>query len=353
MRVVVTGASGNVGSQVVEQLLAHPAVSAVVGIARRPPVGLEPAVQWHALDLAVDDLRPALRGADAVVHLAWLLQPAHHPDRMAQVNLGGTSRLLDAIHDEAVPVLVHASSVGAYSPGPKHPRVDEAHPTGGIASSTYSQHKSQAEALLDSFGRSHPDTRIVRIRAGIVLQASAASELARYFLGPFVPQRLLRRSLLPVVPRTPGLVIQAVHARDLAAAYVSAVTEPVHGAFNVAAEPVLDVDTIGAALQARPVPVPQAVLRGLVEGAWRLRLIPTDPGWLDLAVQTPLMDTSRARKELHWSPSTPADAALRETLDAMSTGAGGASQVLRPRATGLQRLAEVIRGVTPGAGGTG
>lgn len=207
--------------------------------------------------------------------------------------------------------------------------------------------------MLDRFGRSHPIVRIVRIRAGIVLQAGAASELARYFLGPFIPQRLVRRALIPAVPRTPGLIIQAVHAHDLAAAYVSGVTEPVHGAFNIAAEPVLDADTIGAALQARPVPVPQAVLRGLVDGAWRLRLIPTDPGWLDLATQTPLMDTGRARQELHWTPTIPADTALRETLDAMGTGVGDATPVLRPRATGLRRLAQFAQGLTPGAGKTG
>lgn len=353
MRVVVTGASGNVGSQLLRQLQAHPSVSSVVGVARRPPTGEQDAVRWHALDIAVDDLRPVLRGADAVVHLAWLVQPAHHPDQMAWVNLRGTSQLLDAIHDERVPVLVHASSVGAYSPGPKQPRADESHPTGGVASSVYSRHKSQVEARLDSFGQSHPDVRIVRIRAGIVLQAPAGSELARYFLGPFIPQRLFRASRIPLVPRTAGLRIQAVHAHDLAAAYVTAVTTPVHGAFNIAAEPVLDADTIASAIGARSVPVAPAVLRAVLAAAWRARLLPTDPGWLDLARQTPLMDTTRARRELHWAPTISAVTALQQTLAGMSSGAGGPTAVLRPRATGLRRLTEIVQTILPGAGGAG
>ena len=35
---------------------------------------------------------------------------------------------------------------------------------------------------------------------------------------------------------------------------------------------------------------------------WKLRLQPSPPGWIDLALQTPLLDSSRARNELGWSP---------------------------------------------------
>ena len=79
MRVAVTGATGNVGSQLIPQLLDHPAVTSVVGLARRLPDAPDPRAEWHALDVAEDDLVQAFRGADVVVHLAWLLQPAHDP----------------------------------------------------------------------------------------------------------------------------------------------------------------------------------------------------------------------------------------------------------------------------------
>ena len=357
MRIVVTGATGNVGSQLLPQLLSTVlpggGTPSVVGIARRLPAEPDPRVEWHALDIAQDNLAPAFRDADVVVHLAWLLQPSHDPDEMRRVNLLGSRRVFDAVVREGVPALVHASSIGAYSRAPKDRRVDESHPTEGIATSTYSRHKAEAERMLDRLEAAHPELRVVRMRKGIVLQPDAASALARYFLGPFVPQSLVRPSLLPVVPAVDRLAFQVVHAEDMARAYVLACTQPVTGAFNIAAEPVLDPPTLAALLGARTVPLPAAVLRGAVEIAWRLHLVPVDPGWVDIGLETPLLDTTRARTELGWTPQYDAAQALLETVDAMSAGRGGSSPVLRPRSQGGHRLLEAVRALVPGAKGTG
>ncbi|MGI8535623.1 MAG: NAD-dependent epimerase/dehydratase family protein [Mycobacteriales bacterium] len=353
MRIVVTGATGNVGSQLVPQLLDELRVSSVVGLARRLPTEPDPRVEWHARDIAEDDLDSVLRGADVVVHLAWLLQPAHDPDEMWRVNVRGTQRVIDAMVRTGVPAFVHASSIGAYSPGPKLPRVGESHPTRGLSSSTYSRHKAEAERMLDALEADHPERRVVRMRPGLVLQGAAGSELARYFLGPLLPQSLVRRSLLPVLPDIDGLAVQAVHTSDMARAYVLACVQPVVGAFNIATEPVLDAPTLAAILGARLVRVPVAVVRGLVGLTWRLHLQPTDPGWVDIALRTPLLDTTRARTELGWSPVHDAAQALLETLGGIGSGKGGDSPVLRPRATGSGRVLEIVRALVPGARGTG
>lgn len=353
MRIVVTGASGNVGSQLLPQLVATPEVTSVVGLARRLPADPDPRIEWHAVDIAEDDLHEIVRGADVVVHLAWLLMPSHDLDQMRRVNLLGSRRVFDAMLDEGVPVLVHASSVGAYAPGPNTPRIDESHPHTGISTSVYSRHKAAVEEMLDELEREHPERRVVRLRPGIVLQAQAASELARYFLGPFVPQTLVRRALLPVLPAIPELALQVVHSHDLARAYVLAIIRPVTGAFNIAAEPVLDPPTLARLLGARTFPLPRRLARGLVDLTWRLHVQPTDPGWVDLGTLGPLMDTARARRDLGWIPKHTAGDALLETLDAMAAGTGGASPVLRARASGPARVLEVVRALVPGAGGTG
>jgi nucleoside-diphosphate-sugar epimerase len=352
MRIVITGATGNVGSRLVPQLLSRPEVTSVVGIARRLPVDPDPQVEWHAMDIAEDDVRPVLDGADVVVHLAWLLVPAHDPDEMHRVNVVGSQRVFDAAVAAGVPAVVHASSIGAYSPGPKR-KLPESHPTGGVASSTYSRHKAAAERMLDRLEEEHPERRVVRIRPGVILQAAAASEVSRYFLGPYIPQSLVRRSLVPVLPLPRGLALQGVHTSDIAKAFALACVTPVSGAFNVAAEPVLDGPSLARALHARWVPVPAAALRALVALAWRAHLVPVDPGWIDMGMRLPLMDTTRARSELGWQPEVDALDAVGELLDALPRGAGGTSPVMAPRASGPARLLEVARGLIPGAGGTG
>src|SRR3712207_440508 len=123
MRVVVIGATGNVGTGGVEALLAAPEVDEVVGIARRVPGEMPGGVEVIPADITSDPLVAHLRGADAVVHLGWLFQPTHRPMVTWRANVIGSLRVLDAVAGAGVPVLVHASSVGTYSgaPADDHP----------------------------------------------------------------------------------------------------------------------------------------------------------------------------------------------------------------------------------------
>jgi UDP-glucose 4-epimerase len=329
-RVVVVGATGNTGVAVVDALSAEAEVTSVVGLSRRgqgPPTN---KVEWCAADVTTDDLGPHLAGADAVIHLAWLIQPSHDEAMLWATNVEGTARVLAAASAAGVPAVVVASSVGAYSPGPKDRAVDESWPTNGVATSSYSRQKAYVERMLDCFELEHSDTRVVRLRPGLVFQRDSGTEIRRYFLGPFVPTPLLDPRWLALFPDIPGLVIQAVHARDLADAYRAAVLQPVRGAFNVAAEPVLDPNTMASALGARRVPLPAAAARTLAAATWRLRLQPTEPGWLDLGLAAPLMDITRARRELRWVPRRSSTEALVDMLGGAGSGVGADSEPLRP-----------------------
>src|SRR2546423_522607 len=83
-----------------------------------------------------------------------------------------------------------------------------------------------------------------------------AAEIRRYFAGPLLPGVLLRRGLIPVVPDVRGLRFQAVHSLDVGDAYRRAIVGDVRGAFNIAAEPVLDPDELADLLGARKLPLP-------------------------------------------------------------------------------------------------
>jgi UDP-glucose 4-epimerase len=334
MRVVVFGATGNVGTSVLPALAQDPAVHEIVGVARRRPELALPKVTWVAADVTSDDLVPIVLGADAVVHLAWLIQPSHDERVLHATNVEGSERVFEAVAAARVPALVYASSVGAYSPGPKHVLVDESWPTNGIPTSFYARHKAIVERLLDRFEPDHPDTRVVRLRLALVFKREAGAEVARLFLGPLVPRTLLRRRLVPVVPGNGQLVFQAVHSLDVGEAYRLAVVGDARGAFNIAADPVLDPPTLARTFGARVVPTPPAVLRAAAAATWRLRLQPTPPGWVDLAHTAPIMSTERARHELGWSPRFGADEALLDLLDGLQRRAGLATPALHPERGG-------------------
>jgi nucleoside-diphosphate-sugar epimerase len=349
MRVVVTGASGNVGTSLLRALDGEAAVTSVLGLARRRPELELAKTTWATADVAADELTGHFRGADVVVHLAWLIQPSHDPFAMWRTNVVGTERVLAAASQAGVGAVVCASSVGAYSPGPKDRRVDEAWPTHGVTTSSYSRDKAYQERLLDLFERDHPQVRVVRLRPALTFKKEAASEIRRYFLGPLVPGSLARADTIPVVPKVKRLRTQAVHADDVAQAYRLAVVGDARGPFNLAVDPVLDADALAAILQARPVRVPTGLLKAGAAATWRLHLQPVSPGWLDLALQSPLLDAGRARAELGWRPRRNATEAFQELLAGLREGAGAPTPPLDPRAGGPLRLGEFRTGVGGGA----
>ena len=345
MRVVVTGATGNAGTSVLHALAQNPAIDDIVGLARRRPQLELPRTSWVTADIAADDLAAHFRGADCVVHLAWLIQPSRDRATTRAVNVGGSRRVFEAVAAAGVPSLVYASSVGAYSPGPKDRRVDESWPTGGISTSFYSRDKADVERILDAFEAEHPTVRVVRLRPGLIFKSQAASGVRRLFAGPLLPSPLVRRGLIPVVPRMDRLRFQAVHSLDVGEAYHRAVMSDARGAFNIAAEPVLDSQELGRLLHARPVAVSPRVLRGAVQASWKLRLQPSPPGWLDMALGVPLMDVTRAQRELGWTATRTAGDALLELLDGMRREDGLSTAPLKAGGDGPLRLRELLTGV--------
>lgn len=336
MRIAITGATGNVGTALLRRLENEPDIE-VLGFARRTPrTGASPydRVRWHSVDLGdpgcLAPLTEAFQGVDAVVHLAWQIQPSHRRARLRRTNLTGTRHVIRALKEAGVPKLVYASSVAAYAPGPKDQRVGEDWPTTGVSGSGYSSDKAAVEVMLDGVEWEHPELQVIRLRNCLVFQYAAGAELTRYFLGRLTPVSLLRSGRLPVVPANRQLRGQVVHADDVAEAYLLALRSDRVGAYNIAAEPVLDAEVIAHEIGGRMVRLPMSALRLLSRLAWRVKLIPTEPGWLDLTAAAPLVDCSRAERELGWRPTRSGLETVRELLHGIVAGAGTASAPLRP-----------------------
>ncbi|MFM9372633.1 NAD-dependent epimerase/dehydratase family protein [Streptomyces sp. Da 82-17] len=333
--VVVTGATGNVGTALVRALAADEQVARIVGLARRVPEWDLPRTRWTSVDLSSassEELTALFRGADVVVHLAWLLQPARRPNVTWRTNALGTVAVLDAVAAADVPALVVASSLAAYSPGPKRPPVREDWPTHGRPDAPYPREKAYVERALDAFEAAHPERRVVRMRPGFTFQRTSALEQHRLFAGPFVPHSLVRPALVPVVPDIEGLAFQVLHADDAAEAYRLAVLGDARGAFNLAADPVIDARVLAGLLGARVVRLPRPAVRAAVRAAWAAHLAPVPPELFDTLLDLPLLDTSRARDELGWVPRHAADETLAGFLKALREGEGARTPPLEPGA---------------------
>jgi nucleoside-diphosphate-sugar epimerase len=136
-----------------------------------------------------------------------------------------------------------------------------------------------------------------------------------------------------------------VHSDDVADAYRRAVLSDARGAFNVAADPVLDPATLSQVLGARRVRMPAAALRGLAAATYASRLQPAEPGWFDMALSVPIMDTHRIRSELGWTPQHDAGATLRELLNGLARADDAGTPPLARATSGPARIREFLTGI--------
>ncbi|CAM5656497.1 hypothetical protein SHIRM173S_03952 [Streptomyces hirsutus] len=173
------------------------------------------------------------------------------------------------------------------------------------------------------------------MRPAFLFKRESASEQRRIFGGRFLPGPVARPDLLPFLPDVPGLTVQALHTDDAAQAYRLAVhSAGARGAFNLAADPVVDIGLLAEMLGLRPVRLPRTAARSAVAAAWGLRLLPASPHLFDAVLRLPLMDCSRARTELGWRPEYTATEVLQEFLDGLRHGAGADTAPMRGRKVG-------------------
>ena len=307
--VAVTGPTGDIGISAVSALDRDPEIGRVIGMARRP---FDPSDQgWTKVEYRQGDIldRAAVDAlvadADIVVHLAFIIMGSREDS--ARVNLAGTRNVFEATVAAHRPRrLVYTSSVAAYGYHSDNPvPITEEVPTRGSPEHYYSEQKSACEAILAEI-TSGSDLEVFVLRPCIVAgpKAPALAEAMPWNRLPDAVRKMSRAvpALKPPFP-DPGTPVQLVHHDDVAAAIaLAATTSAPPGAYNLAADGVLSMSDVGAALGARPVPVPRLVVSAASEVIARLPFLPSGLEWLHAGRTSTVMDTSKAKSQLGWTP---------------------------------------------------
>jgi nucleoside-diphosphate-sugar epimerase len=324
LTVAVTGPTGTFGAGLVPLLEADDRIGRVVGIARRP---FDPASRgWSKMTYRQGDVRDeealaeAFAGADVVVHLAFLIVGGSDRDATRAINVDGTLNAFRAAAQAGARRFVYASSVAAYGFHPDNPvPMDETWPTRPAKRLFYAQEKAEIEALLAEEAAGHPGLDLYLLRPPIVLGPNAvgAKEILPGPLGPLAGAIVgtLLRSPVPLPAAAPDHPLQLIHEDDVGTAFLQCVVGAgPPGAYNIAADETVTAVDVARAAGLAPLTVPAGIVRGAARAVSALPFLPAQAEWVEAAAHPSIMDTTKAKRELGWSPQHGALDALRATL---------------------------------------
>ena len=311
LTVAVTGPTGAIGTAAVAALERDPAVGRIIGMARRP---FEPSsrgwtktiyLQGDILDRdAVDAL---VADADVLIHLAFIIMGSREDSR--RVNLTGARNVFEAaaagvLHGRPRR-LVYTSSVAAYGYHSDNPvPLTEEVPPRGSREHYYSEQKAADEAALAEITAGSP-LEVFILRPCIVAgqRAHLLADVMPWNWIPYLSNVTRVLPLLKLLVPDPGTSVQLVHHDDVATAIVLAATSSAPpGAYNIAGDGVVSVSDVVGALGGRPVRVPGFAAAGVLAAIARLPFVPWAAEWLHAVGTSMVMDTSKAKTQLGWTP---------------------------------------------------
>lgn len=303
MKVVVTGGSGQLGTLVLRRLVALRRVKRIVSLDLQPPAVQSPKLDWKIADVRDPGLDRHLEGADALVHLAFIVTRRASAELMHAVNVEGSQRMFEHAASQGVGCVIYSSSIAAYGVVPGQPvPIMEDHPR-RRSPLRYADNKYEVEEWLDAFEEHHPDLRLVRLRPAILI-------------GRRMPHALgdaMRRRLMPAFG---SARLPIVRDEDVADAVLLALQSEARGAFNLSADELLDAAALAHAGGMRLVRLPTSAFGGALRLAPVLERLGAarrfDPAWLDAADIELVVSSERARRELGWKPRCPTAAAVIE-----------------------------------------
>jgi len=296
VRYLITGGSGYIGSRLVERLSPRPDTEVILIADVRPPRVFRPKAEHRFLDVtdreAVRQLIASER-VDALVHLAFVLNPIRDEALMYDIDVGGTQNVLDAATAADVPHVLAASSAVAYGAFADNPvPLSEDHPVRGVAAFSYARDKTESDRLCQLWALEHPDRTMTIVRPSIVFGPTVDN----YLLRLWTQQPFQAHFGLP----DPG--IQFVHEDDVVDAITVLLDGRHGGAFNVAGDGTMTLRECADMIGVRRQRVPRRAYTRFVAAMWRLGAAEAPPGALQYSMYPWIVSNDKLKRETGWQP---------------------------------------------------
>lgn len=302
MKVAITGVAGYFGRKIMERLEKNDEIEKVVGISRRKYDHRFTKLDYRRMDVRSSRLGElfAENDIDAVVHLAFVLNPIHNKEEMKSIDIDGTRNVLEASREAGIKKIIMTSSTTVYGTWPDSPVYTEESPTRPHPTYYYSRHKAKIEKMCNDFREN--GTTMTIFRPCLVI-------------GPTTEQFYTKLLNWPVLPLVGGNnpEIQFVHEDDIGRAYEHFLMNDIGGTFNIVGDGTITWREVIGAAGKRAVKMPDSVIYPLMKVMWWLHLVGTPPEILDF-VKYPWVASGEKAKKAGFAPKYTSKEALLSFL---------------------------------------
>lgn len=293
LRLFISGISGYLGGVVLRSLEQEPFIEEIVGIDVRPPAVTASKLRFHRLDVRDrEGVRRALRGCDAALHMAFILDEIRDKKETHDININGSRNVFHACLDTGVPWLIQLSSMAAFGAHPDNPfPMDEEEYPRGDPRCYYSYGKAEIEHYLFRLTQLHPELTFTILRPCVIVGEGMDNTVSRIFG---------RR--LAMHPRGSDPHTQFIHEDDLAEAVRLVLISGARGIYHVTSDDTIALsEMIKRAGMAAPA-VNADLMCALADTAYRLRLSPISSHWINMFRHSMVGSNEKIKRELGWRP---------------------------------------------------
>jgi UDP-glucose 4-epimerase len=310
VRYLITGGSGYIGSRLIEMLGARETTEGIVNVDVRPPHLAGARSEFIQADVRdATAIRELLErdGADALVHLAFILNQIRDEGRMYDIDVNGTDAVLRAAAAAGTEQVLVASSATAYGAFPDNPKpIAEDWPVRGQPDFSYARHKADADRVCQLWAAGHPDRTMTIVRPSIVFGPGVDNYISRSWQ---------HSSFLPIVDGV-DQEFQLVHEDDIVAAIIGLLDARAGGAFNVAADGTLTWRESAEMIGLKTREMSMRAVRRIYAAAWALHAprVEAPPGNLSFIRYPWVVSNEKLKATIGWEPSADTRAVFVETM---------------------------------------